>query len=101
MPYDLRSGDEGESERDSEGGDLSDETLDGRSGPADDAVECDLEGREPSNDRESRFESFASIGPVAIEVKGGYEYEVTGSAIGEGCDDQRVCGGYGESMTGR
>ena len=47
IPYARRSGDEGESDRESAGGDVSDGTLDEIPWPLDEEAECDLDGREP------------------------------------------------------
>lgn len=102
MPYARRSGDEGERDRESAGGDLSEGTLDAIPWPMEDEAECDLDGREPLNDCEYRVESWASMGEDAMPVKGGYEYDVTwGNGTDEGGDDQSVWGGYGESIMGR
>lgn len=77
IPYARRSGDEGESDRDSEGGDLSAVMLDMMPSPADDEAECDLDGRVAPKGCESRSVSCASVGGDAIPLKPEYEYEDT------------------------
>jgi hypothetical protein len=72
MPYALRSGDDGEMDRDSGGGDLSEITLDANPWPTDDDVECDLDGL-LTGYWESNVVSWAwaRVGGDAIAVKGG------------------------------
>jgi hypothetical protein len=72
-PYARRSGELGESERDREGGDLSEGALDERPRPMEDEAECDLDGREPPKDWGRRFDSGAMIDAEVMAVKGGYE----------------------------
>lgn len=76
-PYARRSGELGESERESDGGDLSEGALDEIPSPTDDDAECDLDGREPPYDCGSSPVSGARDGAVLMAVKGGYEYEET------------------------
>lgn len=69
--------------------------------PVEEDAECDLDGRGKPYDCGRRFASGDRIGPADMLVYGEYEYEDTcGNAIGVGCDDHSVWGGYGESITG-
>jgi hypothetical protein len=99
-PYARRSGELGESDRESEGGDLSEGTLDERPRPTEEEAECDLDGRDAPYDCGKRLVSCARLDTGAIVVKGGYEYEETwGRTMGEEWEDHGECDGYGESIT--
>jgi hypothetical protein len=71
MPYARRSGEEGERDRESEGGDASEGTLDAIPWPTDDDVECDLDGRVVPGYCESRVESWERIVGDPMSVNGG------------------------------
>lgn len=71
MPYARRSGDEGESDRDSAGGEVSDGMLDAIPWPTDEDVECDLEGRVAPGYCERRVESWERMGGDPMSVYGG------------------------------
>jgi hypothetical protein len=70
-PYARRSGELGESDRDSEGGDLSEGTLEESPKPTEDDAEFDREGLDPPYEWSIKPVSDANIGAAAMVVNGG------------------------------
>jgi hypothetical protein len=101
-PYARRSGELGDRERERDGGDLSEGTLEERPRPIEDEAECDLDGRDPQYGWDMNPVSGARVDAVVIAVKGGYEYVDTwGRTMGDEWPDHGECDRYGESITCR